>query len=152
MRSPSLPFAQTRAVTGLMRPELTQAAALCLRTAPDGRTEVLLVRTLTTKRWILPKGWPEEGLTLAETAAREAWEEAGVRGELEPGPIGSFTYRKIRGNGMVLNCRAQVFVLRVSSIRDDFPESNLRERRWMRPDKAARLVQEPDLRALLEAL
>ena len=63
-----------------------QVAALCWRRRPV--PEVLLVTTLRTRRWILPKGWPHPGLSLPESAAREALEEAGVTGRIEATPLG----------------------------------------------------------------
>ena len=33
-----------------------------------------------TRRWIVPKGWPIKGLKPAKSAAREAYEEASLRG------------------------------------------------------------------------
>lgn len=152
LRRPALPFVQSGAVSGFFRPMLLQAAALCLRPGPNDTPELLLVRTLTSKRWILPKGWPEEGLTLPEAAAREAWEEGGVRGTIATQPIGSFTYRKIRKDGMTLDCRADVFVLVVDEIHDTYPESSFRKRHWAHPAKAAEMVNEPDLRRLLRNL
>ena len=80
------------------RPEFVQTAALCLRDSRKG-PEVLLVSSLTSKRWILPKGWPMEGRTLAQAALQEAWEEAGVTGVVETAPMGHFSlirYEKLR--------------------------------------------------------
>ena len=57
-----------------------QYGALPYRLKDDASVEVLLVTTRQTKRWIIPKGWPIKGLTPAEAAAREAYEEAGVQG------------------------------------------------------------------------
>ena len=57
-----------------------QYGALPYRFAADGSLEVLIVTTRRTRRWIIPKGWPIHGLTPAKSAAREAFEEAGVRG------------------------------------------------------------------------
>ena len=52
----------------------TQFAALCYR-IKRGKVQVLLVTSRRTKRWIVPKGWPMEGRTPADSAAQEAWEE-----------------------------------------------------------------------------
>ena len=52
-----------------------QFAALCYRRRKTG-VEVLLVTSRDTKRWIIPKGWPMNGLTPANAAAQEAGEEA----------------------------------------------------------------------------
>src|SRR6476661_3610138 len=56
--------------------------------------EVLLVTSRATKRWIIPKGWPIKGLTPAKAAAREAYEEAGVRGRVAGRAVGQFRYQK----------------------------------------------------------
>ena len=55
----------------------TQYGALCWR-MHRGKVEVLLITSRDTGRWVIPKGWPIDGLAPAQTAAREAWEEAGV--------------------------------------------------------------------------
>ena len=62
----------------LQRPKRLQVAALCYRRDGDSK-EVLLVTSRGTGRWILPKGWPIDGLDAGEAALQEAWEEAGVR-------------------------------------------------------------------------
>jgi 8-oxo-dGTP pyrophosphatase MutT (NUDIX family) len=54
-----------------------------------------LVTTRRTKRWIIPKGWPIKGLKPSKTAAREAFEEAGVSGRVGAKPLGVFTYEKL---------------------------------------------------------
>src|SRR5690606_6845492 len=63
------------------------------------RIDIVVLKSLVitiscTGRWIIPKGWPQVGRTIAETALREAYEEAGIRGEVSPIPIGSFCYCK----------------------------------------------------------
>jgi 8-oxo-dGTP pyrophosphatase MutT (NUDIX family) len=59
-----------------------QYGALPYRFTKSGAPEILLVTTRQTKRWIIPKGWPIKGLKPAKSAAREAYEEAGVRGSV----------------------------------------------------------------------
>jgi 8-oxo-dGTP pyrophosphatase MutT (NUDIX family) len=56
--------------------------------------EVLLVTSRGTRRWIIPKGWPIKGFKPARTAAREAYEEAGVRGRVAGRPLGRYIYEK----------------------------------------------------------
>ena len=58
-----------------------QVAAVCYRVR-GGVTEFLLVQT-GKGRWICPKGSVEPGLTHAQAAALEAFEEAGVHGRIE---------------------------------------------------------------------
>jgi 8-oxo-dGTP pyrophosphatase MutT (NUDIX family) len=71
-----------------------QYGALPYRFTPHAALEILLVTTRQTRRWIIPKGWPIKGLRPAKSAAREAFEEAGVRGKISAKPLGLFTYEK----------------------------------------------------------
>ena len=138
-------------IRGQTDPAYVQVAALCLRAGPTG-PEVLLVQTLERKLWVIPKGWPMKGKTLAEAAAREAWEEAGVRGQIAPAPLGSFVYTKIKKSGVPVQCRAHVFQLNVTDMANAYPEAGTRTRCWMSPAQAAALVQFDDLRAILQKI
>jgi 8-oxo-dGTP pyrophosphatase MutT (NUDIX family) len=71
-----------------------QYAALPYRRKGKSPTEVLLVTSHETGRWIIPKGWPAKGKPLHKSAAREAREEAGVVGSVERRPLGVFSYQK----------------------------------------------------------
>jgi 8-oxo-dGTP pyrophosphatase MutT (NUDIX family) len=117
-----------------------------------GRVEVLLITSRDTGRWVIPKGWPMQGLTLAGAAEREAWEEAGVRGLIGDSSLGAFGYDKILKPGHALPCRVEVFPLRVHELQRLFPERKMRRRKWFGHAKAARKVDEPELRGLLMAL
>lgn len=130
------------------RPEFIQVAALCLRDGAAGR-EVLMVTSLGTRRWVLPKGWPMEGRTLAGAALREAWEEAGVTGTVEESPVGYYTYLKQRRGGLALECRVEVFGVDVADLAPKWPEGKRRKREWVPLEEAARRVDEPELAALL---
>ena len=99
----------------------TQYGAVCWR-LHRGKVEVLLVTSRDTGRWIIPKGWPISGLTPADTAAREAWEEAGVQGELLGGDLGAYGYAKALDPKRSIPCSVQVVGLRVARLKDKFPE------------------------------
>lgn len=129
--------------------ETVQAAAMCYRRT-SGSIEVLLVTSRGTGRWILPKGWIAPGGTPAETAAREAFEEAGVHGRIHPQELGRYTYGKLLDSGVTLPCTVAVFALAVEMLAPDFPERDERRRRWVPAHEAARMVHEPDLRYLLD--
>ncbi|MBB04803.1 NUDIX hydrolase [Pseudooceanicola sp.] len=132
----------------LQRPKRLQVAALCYRGEGD-KTEVLIVSSRGTGRWIIPKGWPIRGLTSAQAALQEAWEEAGVRkGRTTGEVIGSYTYKK-RKSGWAMLVDTLVYPVAVDDLRDDFPEASERRRKWVPPQKAAELVQEPELQELL---
>ncbi|TVR46653.1 MAG: NUDIX domain-containing protein [Rhodobacteraceae bacterium] len=148
---PTLSDGLLRTALELMRPSFVQAAALCLRDTGSG-PEVVLIQTLTRKLWIIPKGWPMPGKTLAEAAATEAWEEAGIRGHVHPEPIGAFTYTKIKKSGLPVQCRPQVFRIDVTEVLNRYPEANKRTRRWVKLQEAADIVQTPGLASLLRRL
>ena len=135
----------------LQRPPQLQVAALCLRDGAAG-PEVLLITSRGSGRWILPKGWPMPHRTLAEAAAQEAWEEAGIRGRVEDVPLGDYGAQKDTSGGLPLPSRVTVFRLHVEEVADVFPEAAARTRRWCSPAQAAALVREPELRALLSTL
>jgi 8-oxo-dGTP pyrophosphatase MutT (NUDIX family) len=131
----------------MRRPPVLQVAALCLRDGPDG-PEVLLVRSLDSNSWILPKGWPMRGRSLAQAAEIEAWEEAGVRGKLNPTSIGVFRTFK-RKNGVRFECDIHVFALRVTSQAEDYPEASQRRRKWMRLTKAIDRLDQQELTSVI---
>ncbi len=129
-------------------PRKVQVAALPWRVVDD-KVEVMLITSRDTGRWILPKGWPERRETLAEAAAREAAEEAGISGGITQHPIGSFAYDKVRYPEPDEPCQVFVYPLQVSWIAERWPERKQRERRWFAPDAAAAVVNEPDLSELI---
>lgn len=132
---------------GARQPAL-QVAALCLDAA-TGR--VLLITSRGTGRWIIPKGWPMPGRSLAEAALEEAWEEAGVRAR--PGTeIGQYHYDKMQDRGFGIPVVVHVFLTVVDALADDFPEQGSRERHWVDPARAATMVAEPELAAILRGL
>lgn len=126
----------------------TQVAALCWR-IENGVTEVLLITSRDTGRWVIPKGWPMTGLSDAEAAAREAWEEAGVQGRVADEPLGRFVYDKVLRGARTKRCAVAVYPLEVERLKARFPEAEERSRRWFAAGEAANLVAEPQLRSLL---
>jgi 8-oxo-dGTP pyrophosphatase MutT (NUDIX family) len=125
-----------------------QCAALPLREI-GGEVEVLLVTSRETRRWVLPKGWTERRHGAAEQAAVEAFEEAGIRGDISAEPIGSYAYLKRTGSGRIMPCRVDVFRMQVAEILDDWPEKAERERRWFTLPQAAMAVEEGGLVTLM---
>lgn len=126
----------------------TQFGALCFRMM-RGKPEVLLVTSRRTRRWIVPKGWPMNGKTPAQAAEIEAWEEAGVRGRMYERCLGLYSYRKTVDDGDDLPCVTMIYAMKVRELSNDYPEAHERKRKWMRPKRAAALVDEPDLAHLI---
>jgi 8-oxo-dGTP pyrophosphatase MutT (NUDIX family) len=118
-------------------------------TERDGETIVLLVTSRETHRWVLPKGWAEKGLTGSELVAKEAFEEAGLVGEVAEEPIGSYTYLKRLPNDRTVSCQVDVFAMRVNRLLDDWPERGQRQRQWFTLAQAAMEVEEGDLVTML---
>jgi len=130
-------------------PPHQQFAALPYRR--ESGLEVMLVSSLDSGRWIIPKGWPMDGLTGYETAAREAFEEAGLIGNIDSQSIGEFHYRKRRKNGATWICRVEVFPLEVKQQRKKWPEKHDRVTKWFSAEEAAKLVREEELAEVMRA-
>lgn len=126
---------------------LQQVAALCWRRS-KGKTEVLLITSRETRRWIIPKGWPMDGLQDYNAARREAFEEAGVEGHVRKDPVGSFGYDK-RGKAVNQSVKVTVYALEVVTRHKNWPEKGERQRQWFTPQEAAVRVAEPGLKDLL---
>ncbi|MBF0180994.1 MAG: NUDIX hydrolase [Magnetococcales bacterium] len=107
---------------------------------------ILLITSRSGKRWVIPKGIIEPDLSPAESAAKEAMEEAGIAGEVRPEPIGRYQYDKWGGT-----CEARVFVMRVDEVREQWLES-FRKRGWFTLEEALRRVQEDDLKKIMRRL
>ena len=134
------------------RPHGRQVAALCTRKGKKGN-EVLLVTSRSRGRWIVPKGWPMEGKSFPETALEEAWEEAGVRkGRIKGDMLGTYTYKKVQKNGTKLPCVVDVYSVKVDELKDEFPESDKRKRRWVKQGEAVDLVSEPELKEIIRLM
>lgn len=131
------------------QPPSLQVAALCWRRTGAGDLRILLITSRDTGRWLVPKGWPMRNRTEAEAAAREAFEEAGVRGDVAQRSIGLYVYDKWIAKGRPIRCTVRVFPLRVREMLRSYPEIGQRRLKWFPPDKAARKVAEPELAALI---
>ncbi|MBW4709615.1 NUDIX hydrolase [Roseobacter sp. YSTF-M11] len=129
-----------------------QVAAVCYRNTRAGK-KVLLVTSRDTGRWIVPKGWPIDGLDDPDAALQEAWEEAGVKSaDVQTDPVGHFDYDKRLADGDVTPVQAQVYMAEVEGLADTYPEDHQRDREWFSQEEAAARVDEPELKAILRKL
>lgn len=92
-----------------------------------------------------------DGVTPAEAAETEAWEEAGVEGKSKTSCLGIFSYTKDITDETQLPCVVAVFPVKVKSLARKWPEKNTRERKWFSPKKAANHVDEPELAAIIRS-
>ena len=131
-----------------------QYGALPFRFTATGAVEVLLVTSRTTQRWVIPKGWPMKGTKPAKAAAREAYEEAGVRGKIASKPLGTYLYQKRADDhkSPAAFCRVAVFALQVKRQVDKWPEREQRQTCWLTAAEAAARIEDAGLRAIVEKL
>ena len=129
-----------------------QYGILPYRRTKSNSLELLLITTRQSRRWIIPKGWPIKGLKPTKSAAREAYEEAGIRGTVGAKSIGTFVYEKcIEETLGTFPCEVRVFAMRVERQFDTWPEANERETRWFESSEALSALQDDGLRELIAA-
>ena len=126
-----------------------QTGALPWRRGAGGAIEILLVTSRDSPRWLPPKGWPMRGKSLAAAAAQEAYEEAGIEGEIAARPLGDFDHVKQHATMGPVELTVRLYPLEVSRELDDWPERKERSRRWFTPDEAAEIVGSEALGALI---
>lgn len=128
----------------------TQFGALPWRISERGTREVMLLTSRETRRWVIPKGWPMKKRKPAEVASQEAYEEAGLIGQIVgKWPVGNFHYSKRLSKREVL-CRVHVFLFRVERQLDDWPEKSQRETRWFDAEEAVEMVDEGGLADIID--
>jgi 8-oxo-dGTP pyrophosphatase MutT (NUDIX family) len=81
-------------VAPLRNARATSAGGVVHRSS-DGAIEILLVHRRRPALWALPKGTPDVGESLTETALRETREETGVEVQIEVS-LGAITYFFVR--------------------------------------------------------
>ncbi len=129
-----------------------QTGALPWRRVGGDRLEVLLITSRRSGRWLIPKGWPMAGLSLADAAAQEAFEEAGVEGRIEPEPAGWLLHAKQHELRGAITVRIAVHRLAVERELATWPEIGQRARRWFSLEQAAEQVSSAELARLIKQL
>lgn len=117
----------------------------------DGTPVFLLVTSRRSGRWIFPKGSVSKDLSPAQAAAREAFEEGGVEGEVDDDPIGSYRSWKIRGIRRHA-IEVEMYPMRVITQKMEWEEQGQRLRHWATLAEARRLLTEKALKDLVHAL
>jgi len=113
----------------------------------DGELQILLITSIRKKKWIIPKGFIEFNLSAFESAKKEAFEEAGVIGTNETIELGSFTIKKYGGRTNIV-----VYSMEVEKFKDDYPEKNLRKRKWYTVEEAIETISIPEVVKMIESL
>lgn len=113
----------------------------------DGKLELLMVTSMKKQKWIFPKGYIEFNLSAFESAKKEAYEEAGVVGENETVELGSFRLKKKNEVALL-----KVFSMEVTKELKDYPEKNLRKRKWFTIDEMNEAIENQDLKGFVTKL
>ncbi|MBN3898858.1 MAG: NUDIX hydrolase [Nostoc sp.] len=111
----------------------------------NGKIEILLITTRNFQDWVIPKGDIPNGMSPPDSAAKEAWEEAGVIGQVDANELGTYKYRK-RGKSY----RVKMYLLPVEMLSEDYPEASKRKRQWVEVSKAIRRVKFNSLKRILK--
>lgn len=104
-----------------------QVAAVCYRIRSE-QIQFLLVRTRSGRRWTFPKGSAERGLSHAQAAALEAFEEAGAHGRIEE--VAFTNYRRLGRNGNDSSTDGSINAHLCEVVRLSAPKESSRDRTW----------------------
>ncbi|KAK9996668.1 hypothetical protein SO802_021354 [Lithocarpus litseifolius] len=110
--------------------------------------EVLVISSQKGKGMLFPKGGWEIDEDMKDAALRETFEEAGVRGVVEE-ELGSWTYKSKRCDIMH---NGYMFPLLVNKQLDQWPEQNIRQRKWLTATEAREVCQQGWMKEALNVL
>ena len=125
----------------------TSAGGVVYRTV-DGRVDVALVHRRSPRLWALPKGTPDSGETLEETALRETREETGLDVEIVA-PITDIRYFFVRGSTR-FHKTVHFFLMRATGGSPDDHDAEFDEVRWVPAEEALALLTHATERSILE--
>jgi 8-oxo-dGTP pyrophosphatase MutT (NUDIX family) len=134
-------------VPTLRNARATSAGGVVYRSA-QGRIEIVLVHRHAPPLWALPKGTPDAGETLEETALRETREETGLRVEIEE-PIGSISYFFVRASTR-FHKTVHFFLMRPVGGRLEEHDHEFDEARWVPLEEALELMSYATEREMVE--
>jgi 8-oxo-dGTP pyrophosphatase MutT (NUDIX family) len=114
----------------------------------EGVTQVLLVHRRSPVLWALPKGTPDAGETLEETAIRETREETGIDVAIEAS-LGSIRYFFVRGTTR-FHKTVHFFLMRPIGGAIELHDEEFDEVRWAPVEEALALMNHATERSVVE--
>jgi 8-oxo-dGTP pyrophosphatase MutT (NUDIX family) len=116
-----------------------QVAAVCYR-RQNSAAEFLLVNTNGGSKWTFPKGAPDNRLSHSQAAEREAREEAGAIGVIEPRHFHMYLHSKgvFWQPGGVQEYVVKAFLMEVRETRS--PEEENRHPTWFEAEEACAIL------------
>lgn len=112
----------------------------------NGKIQFLLITNRRRQHWLIPKGGIKRAMDSPDSAAKEAWEEAGVLGQVDANKIGTYEYHK-----RAKTYQVEVFLLSVETVLKDWPEASTRKRQWLGVTKAVKQVESAELKRILKS-
>ncbi len=106
---------------------------------------VVLVTNSSGRQWILPKGHIETDLSRKQVALTEAYEEAGIIGNIAP-----FGYKEISFKRKERNICLRVYPVKIKKVLNKWPEWHSRERVVLPAEKAASVVHKKALSSCIK--
>lgn len=129
-----------------------QYGVLPWRLGRDGDLRILLITGRGQGGWGVPKGWPVEGRVPFMSAALDAFEEAGIIGDIDPRPLVDYRYARDGDEAEPGPCRVTLFAMRVRGTLSHWKEQALRQRRWFAAEEAVDRLESPELAGFLRRL
>ncbi len=114
----------------------------------DGRIQILLVHRRSPRLWALPKGTPDSGETIQETALRETREETGIEVEIER-RLDSIRYFFVRGSTR-FNKTVHFFLMRPIGGRIEDHDAEFDEVAWVDLEEAMAILNHATERSVVE--
>lgn len=129
-----------------------QYGVLPWRIGRQGDLRILLITDRDRHGWGVPKGTPAEGRVPFMSAALDAYEEAGIIGDIDPRPLTDYSYLRLEDNGTQLRCNVTLFAMRVRGTLLHWREQSERERRWFAVADAADRLANVELATFVRQL
>jgi 8-oxo-dGTP pyrophosphatase MutT (NUDIX family) len=114
----------------------------------DERIQVVLAHRRSPPLWALPKGTPDSGETIEETAIRETREETGLEVEIEC-PLSSIRYFFVRGSTR-FHKTVHFFLMLAVGGTTDAHDAEFDEVRWMDLPEAVAVMTHATERSVVE--
>ncbi|MGD2116809.1 MAG: NUDIX domain-containing protein [Chromatiales bacterium] len=125
----------------------TQSAVIPYR-INNNCLEILIISSSKNKHWVVPKGIADPGHSLQESAAKEAFEEAGIEGQVDAKALGNYSYPKWGAS-----CDVTVYPMLVErELTDQQWQEDHRKRQWVSAKQAIKRLKQAELGPMIQAL
>jgi len=109
------------------------------------KIKIIIITNRNKKKWILPKGFIDKGLTPSESAQKEALEEAGITGTISENAVGCYEYSR-----NTQNYKVYLYPMKIESIQNDWPEFLERERAIIDIEQIKDYIRDEGIRGLID--